>query len=36
MGTLADQHELMWSKIEEHEDSITAANGVEAEQQLNE
>ena len=35
MGTLADQHELMWSKIEEHEDSITAANGVEAEQQLN-
>ena len=36
MGTLADQHELMWSKIEEHEDSITAANGVEAQRQLDE
>ena len=34
LGTLADQHELMWSKIEEHEDSITAANGLEAQEQL--
>jgi len=34
LGTLADQHELMWSKIEEHEDSITAANGLQAQQQL--
>ena len=36
MGTLADRHELMWKKIEEHEDSITAANGLEAQQQLQE
>tara|TARA_R100000700_G_scaffold35247_1_gene43735 strand:- start:681 stop:3305 length:2625 start_codon:yes stop_codon:yes gene_type:complete len=36
MGTLADRHELLWKKIEEHEDSITAANGLEAQKQLDE
>jgi len=36
LGTLADRHELIWSKIEEHEDSITTANGLEAQQQLQE
>ena len=34
MGTLADQHELMYTKIQEHEEALATANGIEAEQQL--
>ena len=32
MGTLADRHELMYSKMEEHEESIRAANALEAQE----